>query len=149
MRTELRNFFHGLWFLLHSWTYMCLALTASLGWLSIYFVQNNLYLYAKYAIGLPELFDAILLLALASCAILVPVWATLLSYLSKRKVMAIGIGWLILTWLLVMLAPPNSVPLACVGAVLSGGGISVSQALRMSAGGGNHAPDAHRWCHTL
>ena len=125
VRAELKLFFVGIGYLVRSWTYMSLTLMASLGWLAIYFVQNNLYLYAKYAANMPQLFDPVLLLALGSCALFVPFWAFLLNYMSKRKVMAVGIVWLTVTWVLVTILPAENVPFICVVAVLSGGGISV------------------------
>jgi Na+/melibiose symporter-like transporter len=125
MATELRNFFVGVGYLLRWWDYMSLAMLSSLGWVSIYFVQNNLYLYAKYAMLEPNLFDPVLLVALASCAIMVPLWAVMLSYLSKRKTAAVGIVWLMCTWVVLIVLPAGNVPLAFVVAVFSGGGIAV------------------------
>ena len=122
---ELQRFFVGIWDLLRSWTYMCLAAMASLGWMSIYLVQNNLYLYTKYALNRPELFDIMLIVALASCVTCMPLWYFVLKRQSKRVTVMIGTLWLILTWCVLIFIPPNNTALCIVIAVLSGGGISV------------------------
>jgi len=51
----------GMWDLLRSWDYMSTALMGASGWLSIYFVQNNLYPFAKYSVEMPQLFDIVLI----------------------------------------------------------------------------------------
>ena len=124
--TELRRFFGGLWALTRSWTFMSLTLLSTCGFLAMYFVQNNLFLYAKYAVNLPDMFETILLIALASCIFFVPFWYWLLTRLSKRKVMAAGTVWLLVTMVVLIVMPVENVPLAIVVALLSGGGISVS-----------------------
>ena len=140
-RKELKRFFVGCWSMLKSWTYMSLAILVTLQWLAIYFVQGNLVLYVEYALLLPDLFDIILLIALLSCVAFAPFWYWLLGRMSKRRVMALGNLWLCITWMLLWVGPPDNVPLAVIGAMLSGGGITVPEAQNRK-GLGERAPNA-------
>ena len=124
-RKEFVSFWKGGWDMLKSWTFMSLCLLSSLQWMSAYFVQNNLLLYTEYAVLLPDLFGILLLIALVSCVVFVPFWFWLLGKLSKRKVMAWGNLWLLMTWLLLVVVPAGTVVGAVIVAILCGGGITV------------------------
>jgi len=135
---EIKLFFVGVWDLLRSWDYMSTALMGACAWLSIYFVQNNLYLFAKYSIEMPQLFDIVLMVALASCLVCVPMWYWFVTVLSKRQCAGLGVIWLLMTWIGLIFIPARNIPITMVLAVLSGGGIAVGVRVR----GGN---DAASW----
>ena len=125
MRQELARFGLVIWDLVRFWPYMSVTIISTLGWMGTAFVQSNFLLFIHYAVGLQRLFIAILFVALASCAVFIPLTYWLLRRMSKRWLMTLGCFWLIGTWIGHIFVPTASTAAMFSIAFISGGGLAV------------------------
>ena len=97
-----------------------------LSWLSVQFVQNNLFLYVKYWIGAEGQFQWLILVLQGFSFLFLLMWTRLSARIGKKRVYTLGIlGWLAASFLL-FFVPQGGVVLLYPLAILAALGVSVS-----------------------
>ena len=120
------GFLEGLQIAFRNKAFVIVTLIYLLSWLSVQFVQNNLFLYVKYWIGAESQFGMLILAVQFSAFIFVLIWAKLSQRLGKQKVYYIGMSFWILVSFLLFAIQQGQVTLIFILAVLAAAGVSIS-----------------------
>ena len=120
------GFLEGLQIAFRNKAFVIVTLIYLLSWLSVQFVQNNLFLYVKYWIGAESQFGMLILAVQFSAFIFVLIWAKVSQRLGKQKVYYIGMSFWILVSFLLFTIQQGQVTLIFILAVLAAAGVSIS-----------------------
>ena len=120
------GFLEGLQIAFRNKAFVIVTLIYLLSWLSVQFVQNNLFLYVKYWIGAESQFGMLILAVQFSAFIFVLICAKLSQRLGKQKVYYIGMSFWILVSFLLFAIQQGQVTLIFILAVLAAAGVSIS-----------------------
>mgnify|MGYP001057633551 CR=1 FL=1 len=97
-----------------------LASVATINWMAVYLLQNNLKLYVDYCTQLPSMFTPLMVVALVSSVAWVFLWRFIVRWKGKKTVLFIGQASLLVTYVCVAVAPAENVPFLMVIAVFTG-----------------------------
>ena len=120
------NFFKGLQIALSNKAFIYVALLYTLSWLTLQFVQNNLFIYARDWVGLPdEQFSYVLLVLQVLAFVFMVVWARISERIGKKRVYYIGAVVFMLVLVFIYFIPQNAIPLLYVAAAFASIGVAV------------------------
>jgi GPH family glycoside/pentoside/hexuronide:cation symporter len=120
------GFFDGLRIVFRNKAFIYVTLIYLLSWLSVQFVQNNLFLYVKYWIGAESQFGILILTVQFSAFVFVLIWAKISQRLGKQNVYYIGMSFWVFISILLFTVQPGQVYLLMVLAILAAAGVSIS-----------------------
>ncbi len=119
------GFFEGLRIVFRNRAFVYVTLIYLLSWLSIQFVQNNLFLYVKYWMGAADLFGTIVLAVQFSAFVWLLIWTRVSRRVGKQRTYYAGMSiWIVVCGVLFFLQPGQTVLLYTL-AILAGVGVSI------------------------
>jgi GPH family glycoside/pentoside/hexuronide:cation symporter len=126
VRPEGPGFLEGLRIVFRNKAFINVTMIYLLSWLSVQFVQNNLFLYVKYWIGAENQFGTIILAVQVTAFVFVLIWARVSQKIGKQKVYYIGMAFWIIVSLFLFTVQRGQVTLIFILAMLAAAGVSVS-----------------------
>lgn len=120
------GYLEGLRIAFRNRAFITVTLIYLLSWLSVQFVQNNLFLYVRYWMKTESLFGPLVLAVQVSGFVFVLFWTQVSRRLGKQNTYYVGMSFWILVSVVLFFVQPGQVALLFVLAILAGGGVSIS-----------------------
>lgn len=135
------GFLEGLKIVFQNRPFVLVTLIYMLSWLTLQFVQNNLFIYARDWVGMDGGSFGYLLLALQfSSFVFMLIWARVSERIGKKAVYYLGAAWFVVLTLALFFVQRGQTTLLFVVAVLAGVGVSVCYLVPWSM-----LPDVIEW----
>ena len=119
------GFFEGLSIAFRNRAFVLVTLIYLLSWLSIQFVQTNLFLYVKYWVGAEGQFGPLVLAVQISAFVFVLIWAQVSRRIGKQSTYYIGMSFWVLVAIVLFFVQPGQMTLLFALAVLAGAGVGI------------------------
>ena len=124
-RPEGPGFIQGLGIVFRNRAFVLVTVIYLLSWLSIQFVQNNLFLYVKYWIGAESQFGTLVLAVQVSAFVFVLIWTRVSRRIGKQSTYYIGMSFWVLVAIALFFVQPRQMDTLFVLAILAGAGVSI------------------------
>lgn len=109
--------------------YLTLVSAATMTWMGLFLMQNNVYLYTQYCLRLPQYFTLNAVLALVSALVWVFVWRLVIRWRGKRQTWLLGQCGILGTFMLITFAPAETLSyMLCMTAF---NGLAISNAVML------------------
>ena len=120
------GFLEGLRIAFRNRAFITVTIIYLLSWLSVQFVQNNLFLYVRYWVNAESIFGTLLLAVQVSGFCFILIWNQISRRIGKKSTYYAGMSFWVVVSVVLFFVQPGQVSMLFVLAILAGGGLSIS-----------------------